>query len=338
MAKTARPSLEDTLATLHRLRDDPLSAASLATLRQALAGRASHAIAKAAQVAGEFEITALTADLVAAFDRLMLNPVKSDPGCRAKAEIADALYRIGSDEMALFLRGIRHVQMEPVWGGRVDTATALRGACALGLVRMNYADVLSEVAELLADREGPARVAAARAIAYSENDYGVPLLRLKVLVGDDEPEVISECIAGLLKLAPGPSLAFVARQLDGAQPAAQEAMALALGGSRLRDALPVLRAWWERTVETDLRRTALLAIAMLKHDEAIEFLLSLIATAEGPTARQAIAALALYRHDEALSQRVEQTATHRKDINLRAAFSESFDASPKSGSARSHGD
>ena len=200
MAKAAKRSLEDTLADLHQLRADPLSATSIATLRHVLGGKTSHAVAKAAQIAGEFEIAALTADLAAAFDRLMVNPAKSDPGCRAKAEIADALYRIGSDDAAVFLRGIRHVQMEPVWGGRVDTATALRGACALGLVRMNYPDALSELADLLADPETPARVAAARAVAYSENDNGVPLLRLKVLVGDPESEVVSECLVGLLKL------------------------------------------------------------------------------------------------------------------------------------------
>ena len=330
MAKSAKSrSLEDTLALLHELRSDPLGNTSIETLRQVLAGKQSHAIASAAKIAGESEIIALVADLVAAFDRLMLNPAKSDPGCRAKAEIADALYRIGTDEVALFLRGVRHVQMEPVWGGRADTAIALRGVCALGLVRMHYPDVLSELADLLADPEAPARVAAARAIAYSENDNGVPLLRLKVLVGDVEPEVISECLAGLLKMAPSASLAFVARRLDAEPPAIREAAALALGGSRLREAFSVLRDWWQRTSESDLRRTALLAIAMLKHDEAIEFLLSLVATADGPTARQAIAALALYRHDGTLRQRVEYAVTQRSDVALQPAFAESFDSSER---------
>jgi hypothetical protein len=322
-------TLEDTLATLHQLRGDPSSTEALATLRQVLTGRASHAIAKAAQIAGEFEIAALAPDLVNAFDRLMTNSVKSDPGCGAKAEIADALYRIGADETAVFLRGIRHQQMEPVWGGRVDTATALRGACALGLVRMNYRDVLSELADLLADPEVAARVAAARALAYSENEQGVPLLRLKVLVGDDEPEVLSECLTALLKIAPGPSLAFVAKQLDAPRAPTREAAALALGASRLRDAFAVLRDWWNRIADPDPRRVALLAIAMLKHDEPIEFLLSLIATADGPTARQAITALALYRHDEALTARVAQAVAQRKDVKLGPAFDESFGAPPE---------
>src|SRR5512147_154480 len=133
--------IEDALAALNCLRDDPTSAAALTQLRKGLAGKSSHVAAKAAQIAGESEIGALVPDLVAAFERFMLNPVKSDPNCSAKAAIADALYRIGHDDEGVFLRGIRHRQMEPVYGGRIDTAIDLRAASALGLARMNHADV-----------------------------------------------------------------------------------------------------------------------------------------------------------------------------------------------------
>ena len=109
------------LAALHRVRDDSSTAKSITLLRGALAGKSSHAAAKAAQTAGEFELSELVVDLVAAFDRFLINPVKADPGCAAKAAIADALYRIGADEEGVFLRGIRHRQLEPVWGGRADT-------------------------------------------------------------------------------------------------------------------------------------------------------------------------------------------------------------------------
>jgi hypothetical protein len=32
-----------------------------------------------------------------------------------------------------FLRGLRHIQTEPVWGGREDTAHVLRAACCAAL-------------------------------------------------------------------------------------------------------------------------------------------------------------------------------------------------------------
>jgi HEAT repeat protein len=316
--------LEDLLAELHELRAAPTTEAAIAKLKQALAGKTSHAVAKAAEIAGEAELTALVPELAAAFDRLMINPAKADPGCAAKAAIADALYHIGYDDESLFLRGIRHVQLEPVYGGKADTAGPLRGVCALGLVRMNYREVMSALADLLADPEPRVRLAAVRAIAYSENDQGAPLLRLKVLTGDDEPQVISESLQALLRLAPDASLAFVSRLLDGPTTETREAAALALGGSRLPEAFEVLREWWQRTVSVELRRTALLAIAMLRRDQPLEFLLSLVADGNGLDARDAIAALGLYRHDDALRERVVDMVKRRKDIDLREALAEAF--------------
>lgn len=316
--------LEDTLAALNRLREDPSSDAALAQLRQVLKGKSSHATAKAAQIAGESEISALAPDLVAAFEQFMVNPVKSDPNCRAKAAIADALYRIGYEAEMVFLRGIRHRQMEPVYGGRVDTAADLRAACALGLVRMNHPEALVELGDLLADPESSVRAAAAQAVAYYGSDQGVPLLRLKVLSGDDDATVISECLAALLRLAPASSLPFAARLLDAPEPSSNEAAALALGGSRLPEAFDVLRQWWDRIADVALRRTALLAIAMLRRDQPLDFLISLVKEANGPTAREAIAALGMYRHDDTVRQRVEACVIQRKDVDLRKAFAEAF--------------
>src|SRR5262249_31105939 len=125
--------LEDTLAAIGALRRDPVTPGTIDTLRQALRGRSSHVVAKASQVIGELGLRVLAADAAAAFDRFLVNPVKSDPGCRAKVEIARALYELGEDPAAVFPRGVRHRQMEPVFGGREDTAAELRCVCALGL-------------------------------------------------------------------------------------------------------------------------------------------------------------------------------------------------------------
>jgi hypothetical protein len=322
MAKSRR--LEDTLAAIGELRREPVTPQTIATLREALRARSSHVVAKAAQVTRELELRVLVADATAAFDRFLVNPVKSDPGCRAKVEIARALYELGEDPAAVFPRGIRHRQMEPVFGGREDTAAELRCVSALGLVRTGCPDALVELAELLADPEGPARAGAARAIAYADEAAGEPLLRLKALVGDADASVLSKCLGALLSLAPARSLGFVGGLLDHRDVATQEAAAVALGASRLREALPVLRSWWERTADVDLRRTALLAVAMLRHDDAIAFLLSQVAAGTGPDARDAIAALGTYRHDAALRSRVEAAVQQRTDVDLRPGFARSF--------------
>lgn len=319
-------ALEETLEELAKVRGEPFTPDSQKLLRNVLAGRSSHAAAKAAEIAGELEVEALTPDLVAAFERFLVKAEKSDPGCSAKAAIADALYRIGAPEAGTYLSGIRHVQMEPVWGGRADTATALRGTCALALVRVHYHDYLTEIAELLADREAPARRIAAQALAYSENPNAIPLLRLKALIGDEEPQVVGECLLALLQIAPEGSLEFVARFLDlpEEKEAVTEAAVLALGGSRLEAAFPILKECWERHFHPNLRRSTLLAIAMLKRDEPIAYLLGHVAESPALDARDALQALAIYRHDPKLCGQVEEALRHRGDGALRDVFQEAF--------------
>jgi len=313
---TKRRRLEESLAELNALRADPTSGPALAKLRQALASKTNHLAAEAARIAAEFQIESLEGDLASAFDRFMANPAKADPGCTAKAAIAEALYRIGYDQESLFLRGIHHIQLEPVYGGREDTAASLRAACALGLVRMRYPEAMLELAGLLADAELDARVGAVRAIANAQQDASLPLLRFKALIGDEEVRVLYECFGALLALSPESSLPFVARFLEADDAAVCEAAAIALGESRLGEAFDLLKTGWEKTLDPGLRHTALLAMAMLRHERAIDFLLSLVADAPPASASDAVAALEMYRRDELLWPRVEQLINARDDVNL----------------------
>ena len=325
----ARASLDTQLADLNALRSDPTATLSLEKLNKALKSKVSHIAAKAAQIIAERgddeTFQPLVPQLVAAFERFMTNPARTDKGCRAKAAIAEALVQVGSDEQDLFLRGIRHVQREPTYGGSVDTAVELRGSCALGLARMNYPELQLELADLLADPEPGARAAAARAIAYSGNPAGIALLRLRVRMGGDDAPVLIEYFTALLKLAPKSSLPFVRCFLDDRGTDRAEAAVLALGESRIPEALDMLTNWYEKTLQSDLRRTGLLAIAMLRSEKAFGFLLSIIEEGSAAAARDALAALAMYKHDEALVQRVRDAA-ERRDDTIRDAAAEVFRA------------
>ncbi len=303
--------LEENQVLLAELREAPLTPATLKQWRQVLRDTHAATITQAAKILGQRGLTDFNTDLAETFTRLMQKPVKRDPNCLAKAAIADTLYRLESHNHTLFLQGIRHVQMEPVWGGSVDTAATLRGNCALGLVRMHYADVMTELADLLADPEGPARMVAARAIAYTEDPQGIPLLRLRAKMGD-EPPVLSEYLAALLKLAPEQSLAFVSEFLNDTHQQVQELVALVLGESRQPEALEHLKNWWQTVRDLELRVTGLLAIAMLRTDEAFQFLLDLVAEENDSTAQEAIKALEIYRQDYDLWQRVCEVRDKRK--------------------------
>jgi len=321
MAKSRK--LESLLAQLEQIRPDPTTSEAMLLLRQLLTSKQPVAIAQAATLIAEAEHYDLIPDLVAAFEWAMTKPSERDPGCTAKLKLADALYRLDYSNEDLFLRGIRHVQRHPVWGGSDDTAAPLRSVCALGLVRMNYPDVMSELADLLADPEPDARIGAARAIAYTGNLSGVPLLRLRIKLGDSAL-VLSDCFLALLHLSPTQSSIDLVRSFLAIQPQAEhresteiaEVAALAFGESRLSEAFDILRTWWHSICIPELRQTGLIAFALLRNDEAVSFLLSLIQGGALVDAKDSITALSVYREDQALWQRVRERIEQRGEPSL----------------------
>jgi HEAT repeat protein len=279
-----------------------------------LSSEGSHAVARAAAIVGERGIEALVPDLVAALPRFFDGLPKADPGCSAKTAIVEALRRLEHDDPALYRRGAGHVQMEPVFGGRVDTAVELRGASALALAETAAGDVLVDLANLLADPEPPVRISAARAVAAHGRGAGIPLLHLRALAGDREPRVVSECLLALLRLDARAELPFVASFLEKDGEAAAAA-AVALGESRLPEALPVLRAWVEPARRRGLGRAVVLAIAAIRRDEAVDLLLSLARDDEPPAAREALEALASISSDAALYERARAAVGGRPGLH-----------------------
>ncbi|MBW4694188.1 MAG: hypothetical protein KME27_20790 [Lyngbya sp. HA4199-MV5] len=96
-----------------------------------------------------------------------------------------------------------------------------------------------------------------------------------------------------------------------------EAAALALSESRLPEAFSILKPWWKRIREQELRKTGLLAIATLRQPDALEFLLALIADGKPQAAIGAIKAIGVYVQDQALWQRVCRTSKERQDVDLK---------------------
>lgn len=308
----------ETLARLKHL--DPSSPDATQELTKALQSKSNLVVARAATIVHDNILTACEGELVNAFERFMANPMKLDKGCHALTAIAKALFELNADAGPTFLRGLRHVQPEPVWGGSQDTAAELRGYSALGLVRINHRDVLNELAELLMDPEPTARHMAARAVGYNQDPAGAPLLRLKVLAGDENYDVLTECLSSLVKLTPARSVDFVGRLLDHDSEDLRQAAVLALGESRQPAAWELLRERYDREILADVRKVLLLAMAMTRHPAAVDFVIAVIAEADRFLAPAAIDAMRIYRNDEAIRKRVEKAAGPR----FKAAFQQAF--------------
>lgn len=315
---------EQALDRLAVLRNEAASPALVQELRAFLKNRSNLVIAKAARVAGKARVTELVPDLVEAFERLMKNPAKLDKGCAALTEITDALYEMDYVEPETYLRGIHHVQMEGSYGQPVDAAAKLRAASALGLARTRHPHALDEIVSLLIDPWPQARVGAVRALATNGGEAGALLLKLKILTGESEPDVLAECFSGLLASAPETSLTLIAGYADSEDLAVAEAALLALGSSRMPQALELLTERWDRTAAGPLRKILLVSIAMVRSDAAIEFLLALLPDSSTQTAKDLITALAMFRDNEKVRSKVETAISARNDRALAEVFRQEF--------------
>jgi hypothetical protein len=278
-AVAGKRSFEEQLAALEALRQNPADAC-VEPLRKALAHRNNYVVAKAADLVREMKLGQLTPELLAAFDRFFENAVKSDPQCWAKNALSRTLAAFELQDVDVFLRGMRHIQFEPVWGGRSDTAGTLRATCALALVQcrtLTEADLLAHLVELFADKDKAVRVEVARAIEQVGSTSALLLLRLRAVLGVDEPEVLGACYSGVLHIEGVKAIPWVARFLaPGDDPAAEAALAIA--GTHSLEGFNILKTCLADAADPWFRSVVLSAIALTRQDEALEFLLELVRT------------------------------------------------------------
>ncbi len=300
------------LASLRVSSPEGVPEAAIGPLRKALKDRSNYLVSKAAALTGELRLTALLPDLLAAFDRFMIDPVKTDPKCWAKDAIVKALKDLNHEDPAVFLRGIEHVQMESVWGGSVDTALTLRGACALALVActLDRQTILMRLVDLLTD-EKPVRSDAIRAIGQLPGPDSALLLRLKALLGDEESEVTGECFDVLLDIAPTESVLFVARFLAAKNREVRVEAASALALSREPKAIQVLKQCFAYRADATLKTAILHSLAGSPQASAAEFLLSVAEEGSSEHAALAVESLAKSRFREEFRERVEGVARRR---------------------------
>jgi len=308
--------LEERIEQLRNLRHNPPAADVDLILRKALADRANLVIAEAAKSVGEMRLSAAIPFLLTAFARLFEDAAKVDPKCWGKTAIVKALVQLDYSESPPFVRGLRHVQMEPVWGGQEDSALHLRANCALALVQCSdlaRLEVFRYLVDAMSDSADPVRVEAVRAIHQLGGDESLLLLRLKARLGDRRPLIIGHVFDALLNLERDRAVPFVAEYLSSTEEELRDEAALALGGSRLITAVQFLIETWKHSHGEAFSSVLLRAISSSRLDEAIEFLLELVRTGTPRQFAAATDALKLHESSPDVQAAIERAKKHRSD-------------------------
>lgn len=311
-------------ARLRAIENDPQSPDIEVTLSAALESSNNRLVGRAAALVGKQNLEQFERELRDAYDRFLLDPLKTDPGCEAKTPLCEALRLIDHDDTDFFLANIHYHQYEPIFGGDTDTAVTIRATCGFALIQLNDSRAMSELVDLLGDPEKTARAGAARAIAHGGGQTSELLLRLKIDLGDSEPEVLGECFAGLLRLNPESGIARIAKFLTHHNEDVCCEAALALGESRSADAFPPLRAQADERHGRNYETVLLTSIGLLGLPECVDYLLQVILGHDLGAAIAAIRALRHCRDPRTFGDRLLKTVEQTKHRQISQVCAEEF--------------
>jgi hypothetical protein len=272
-------SFERELAQLESMSGQVPDAEGIERLRRALSHDNNYLVAKAARLVADNSLSGMLPEVLTAYARFFENAVKSDPQCWAKIALVKALVKLDCHDPQVYLRGLRHTQEEPAWGGQSDTAGPLRATCTQALVScdgITDLTLLNILLEPLVDTDKTVRLEAVRAIGVVGGVSAALLLKLRVLLRKEEPEIMGACFSGLLKLngndADG-TIALVAGFLDDGEESAAEA-ALALAEVHRPIAVAALIARRRKGADSWFGSVLDHAIALTRTPEGLDYLLS----------------------------------------------------------------
>jgi HEAT repeat protein len=321
-------SFERELAQLEALSGRVPDDDGIERVRRALESANNYLVAKAAGIVANQNLGNLLPEVLTAFDRFFMDAVKSDPQCWAKIALVKALVKLECRDATVYLRGLRHMQEEPVWGGHSDTAGALRATCTHALVgcnELNDVALLNILLEPLLDQDKSVRMEAARAIGQVGGVSAALLLKLRVLLRKEEPEVLGACFSALLGMEHNDkvgTISLVADFLDAGEEAAAEA-AYALAETHEASALMALierrrmgaEAWFGSVLDQ--------AIVLTRLPEGLEYLLGVIER-DVRQAGSALEAISRVHHSAEVRARVAQAADRSKSERVQLAFRQHF--------------
>ncbi len=328
---SANRSFERELAQLESMSGRVVDAQDIAQVRKALGHANNYLVAKAARIATEHNLQALLPEALAAFERFFIDPVKNDPQCWAKSALAKALVKMECRDANVYLLGLRHHQEEPVWGGQSDTAGALRGTCTLALVAcpgLNNIELLDLLLEPLIDSDKTVRMEAVRAIGLAGGPTASLLLKMRVLLRKEDPEVLGVCFSALLALEGSnpAAIELVADFLDDEEDTAAEA-AYSLADTHNIEALKALVARRRQGADAWFGSVLDNAIALTRLSAGIEFLLDVIEE-DARLAPSALEAISRVYDSSEIRARVAQAVVSSGSERVQLAFRQHFPGTP----------
>lgn len=307
--------VEKLVESLSIVDSDPNASEAQARLREALTHQHWMPVEQAARLVAQYSMAGFTQELLAVWSRFIDPGAKLDPGCRAKESALVALDSLEWFDPDPFLTAIRYVQLEPGYGGSVDSAGGVRQRALFALLRQHHSQALLYAGEMLADPLVEVRVGTAEALSQYGGPNGAGLL-VQRLRGGDDARVLLACASALLELEGPFARELLEQWLHQPDTERREIAALSLGQCRSGEAGEVLIKWfdemsWDRDFELGAR-----ALAMHRSERARRCLLQHIATGSAVRAQFAIKALALHRYDDKLVERVRDAAKRSPHAEL----------------------
>ena len=308
-----------TLAALSAARHaGPTTAA--AVVRKGLKSDSPAVVARAAEVAADLAAEDVADDARAAAERWL------DEGEAALlVALLRASRRCGAIDRDLYRRALRveRTEFDPVARRAFDVGATVRAEACRAVVETGDPGAAVLLAGLLfeASDHPAARAAAAQGLGVAGDDAAAEVLRLKLTrAGEDDPDVLGECVGSLCRLDPPGTADFLTGYLRG-RPDVAEAAAVPLGEVRAARAVGPLLACHDVLRQADREELAFTALALVRQPAATARLLGRLRDARPPVAHEAATALHLLRHDPDIAAAVERVAKARPDgAALRRAF------------------
>jgi hypothetical protein len=138
-----------------------------------------------------------------------------------------------------------------------------------------------------------------KALSGISSDISEPLLRLKVKQGNEDQQVLAECLYALIRVNPENSIGFLERfldtdglsELDNRAVILAENAALAIGESKLEKALEILQRHHEESMNSDFQNMLLMPMALTRLEGAFDYLIDIIEKGHSQSAVSAINAI-----------------------------------------------